>query len=104
MAEAVERAAGGRLTARLHGSTYVAMSAFQTKDNCLAVHLVNYAAPKAAGPLRLELGAAWNNRGSARLLTPEGGDHPLSVTTKGNVTMIDVPSLDVYGIVVVGRS
>jgi hypothetical protein len=100
--EAVQRASAGRLTARVHGSTYVAMSAFRIADNRLALHLVNYAAPKAVGPLRVELGDAWKNRSSARLLTPEGDERPLSVTTKGIVASIDVPSLDVYGIVVVG--
>jgi hypothetical protein len=102
VANAVQQASDGRLTARVHGSTYVAMSAFRTADDRLAVHLLNYEAPKAAGPLRVELGEAWKNRTSARLFTPEGGETLLSVNTKGTVASIDVPSLDVYGIVVVG--
>jgi hypothetical protein len=99
---AIERVAKRGLTARLYGSTYVAMSAFQTRDNRLAVHLVNYASPKAAGPLRLELGPAWNNRASARLLTPEGADQPLTLARQGNRANVEIPSLDAYGILVVG--
>jgi len=55
VAEAIERVAKRGLTARLYGSTYVAMSAFQTRDNRLAVHLVNYASP------RLPARFAWNS-------------------------------------------
>ena len=103
VADAIQQASAGRLTARLHGSTFVAMSAFRTADDCLALHLVNYAAPKGAGPLRVELGEGWTHRVSARLLTPEGGERPLSLMTKGAAASIAVPSIDVYGIVVVEK-
>jgi len=102
VAEAVDRVAEGRLTARLYGSTYVAMSAFQTKENQLAVHLLNYAAPKAAGPLRLELGRTWSTRTSARLMTPEGANPQLTLARQGDRTTVEIPSLDVYGILVIG--
>ncbi len=103
VADAIQRASAGRLTARLHGSDYVAMSVCETTDGRLALHLVNYAAPRATGPLRVALGDAWKNRSSARLLTPDGGERPLSLTTKGTVTSIDIPSIEVYGIVVVEK-
>jgi hypothetical protein len=101
VADAIQRAADGRLTARLQGSTYVAMSAFRTKEDGLAIHLVNYAAPKAAGPLRLELGEAAKNRRSARLFTPEGSERPMTVVRQGDRAVVEIPSLDVYGILVV---
>lgn len=102
VADAVERVANGRLTARLYGSTYVAMSAFQTRDNRLAVHLVNYASPKAAGPLRLELGRTWSTRTSPRLMTPEGANQQLTLARQGDRTTVEIPSLDAYGILVIG--
>lgn len=92
---AVTKAAQGRLTARLHGSTEVALSAFRTGDGRLAVHLVNYAAPKATGPLRLELGPAWRGR-KATLLTPETPQRSLAA---GDALV--VPPFAAYGIVVV---
>jgi hypothetical protein len=101
LAEAVEKAAGARWTARLRGSTSVAMSAFRTADNHLAVHLVNYAAPEASGPLRVELGQSWSDRQSARLATPEGEDRALPIVRNGRQASIEVPSLEAYGIVTV---
>jgi len=102
VAAAVEKMSDGRLTARLHGSTTVALSAFRTQDDRLAVHLVNYAAPKAAGPLRVELGRAWCDRRSARLLTPEGDDRQLAIVGNGRSASIALPALDVYGVVTIG--
>ncbi len=102
VAEAVQKVADGRLTARLHGSTTVALSAFVTRDERLALHLVNYAAPKAAGPLRVDLGRAWSDRSTARLLTAEGEDHSLAIVRKGQQASIEIPPLEVYGIVTVG--
>jgi len=101
VAEAVEKVSAGRLTARLHGSTTVALSAFRTQDDRLALHLVNYAAPKAAGPLRVALGDAWKNRRSARLITPEGGERPLDVVPQGDGANVTVPSLETYGILTI---
>lgn len=102
VAEAVEKVSDGRLTARLHGSTTVALSAFRTQDDRLALHLVNYAAPKAAGPLRVALGDAWKSRREARLITPEGGEQPLSVTGDKAGASIEISAIEAYGIVVVG--
>ena len=101
VAAAIQQAAGERLIARLSGSTWVAMSAFRTSDERLAVHLVNYAAPQAAGPLQVELGAVWTKRSSARWLTPGGTDRPAIITRREGHTRVEIPSLDIYGILVV---
>jgi hypothetical protein len=51
---------------------------------------------------RVELGDAWKNRGAARLLTPEGLDRQVSLVRESDHAVVEIPSLDLYGILVVG--
>ncbi|MGI6082466.1 MAG: beta-galactosidase [Limnochordia bacterium] len=93
--DAVAGAASGGLTVRLFGSTQVTVSAFELPSGDLAVHLVNYRAPRKAETLRLQVG-----RGSrAHFLTPEGFEATLQVKADGDERFIDVPAFAVYALI-----
>ena len=101
VAEAIEQAANGRLSAHQRSSTEVALSASLMNDGRLVVHLVNYAAPQQSPPLQVELGEAMKDRRAARLLTPAASELKLPLRRDGNRLLLEVPPLDAYGIVVV---
>jgi hypothetical protein len=101
VADAVERSAAKRPAVRLRGSTEVALSAYEADGDRLAVHLVNYAAPRATGPLEVHLTEPWANRRTARLLTPDAAAQSLVVRRDGSCATVIIPRVDVYGIVVV---
>jgi hypothetical protein len=98
----ITKAAAGRLSAHLvDADTTVALNACRDTDGRLVVHLVNYAAPRASRPLQIELGAAERNHRTARLLAPAAAERTLAVRHDRARLVVDVPPLDVYGIVVV---
>ena len=102
MADTVLEAADGRLSAHLlDPDTTVALSAYRGEANRLVVHLVNYAAPRPTHPLQVELGAAWRERRTARLLSPGVLERTLPLRRDGARSVVDVPPLEVYGILVV---
>jgi hypothetical protein len=102
LAATVERAAGGRMAAFLRGGdTKVTLNAARDRADRLIVHLVNYAAPKPTGALQVELGSDWRNRQTARLLSPGATEQTVPVRRDGSRVVVDVPPLEVYGIVVV---
>lgn len=98
VAAAVEKAHGGRLSVRLLGADTIALAAYESTDNRLAVHMVNYAAPVPAKGLRLALGERWRGAGRVRLLTAESPERTLSVA--GSV--VEIPPFPVYAVAVVG--
>ena len=100
-ADAVQKAGGNRLSARVRGSDTVALSAYQGENGRLIVHLVNYATPKATPSLAVELGKAWNKARTARLLDLDTGEKTLPVRATETGAAVEVPSLDVYGVLVV---
>lgn len=102
LADAVLQAADGRLSAHLlDPDTTVALNACRDDAGRLVVHLVNYAAPRPTRPLHVELGSGDRQRRVARLLTPEATERPLPVHRQGAGSVVDVPALAVYGILVI---
>jgi hypothetical protein len=101
VAEAISKAAGGRLSARVRGSSKVALSAYEGEDGRLLVHLVNYAAPQATPPLTVELGKAWRKARAVRLLDVDAGEKTLPIRTTETGAVVEVRSLGVHGILVV---
>jgi len=102
VAGAILKAADGRLSARLlDPDTTVTLSAYRGEAGRLVVHLVNYAAPRPTRPLQVQLGAAWRDRRAARLLSPGVPERTLSLRRDDNRCVVDVPPLDVYGILVI---
>ena len=97
-AAALEKALGGRASARLLGTDTVALAAYELDGDRLAVHLVNYAAPTPANGLRLSLGPRWEKAGQVRLLTPESPEKSLSIAG----AEVQIPPFPVYAVVVVG--
>jgi hypothetical protein len=85
----------------LPDASEVAMNARETNDGRLIVHLVNYAAPQPTRPLHVELGPGWGKAGSVRLRAPGLPERTLALRREGARAIIDVPPLDVYGILIV---
>jgi hypothetical protein len=98
LAAAVRQTLGTRFTARLEGSTTVAMSAYELPDRRLAVHLVNYATPEPSKPLRLVLGPQWAAATNVEMLTAEAPVAKLTV----DGSAIRVPPFAVYAVVILG--
>lgn len=101
LAEAAQRLAGPRLSVRLRGPTEVAISLFKKGDSGHAIHLVNYAAPRPSGEMRVELGGALAGMRQGRLLTPEGVDRALAITSGVDHSVVHVPAIGAYGVIVV---
>jgi hypothetical protein len=101
-ATAVEKAAGNRLSVRLRGDGKVTLSAWEREDNTLVVHLVNYATPKPAEGLRLELGPRWKKAKTARLLDLDGEKQDVPIEFDGSRGVINIPPLKTYTVVLAG--
>ncbi|HPA19484.1 MAG TPA: beta-galactosidase [Verrucomicrobiae bacterium] len=99
--QAIKGAAKGRLSVHLRDASEVAMNTRETNDGRLIVHLVNYAAPQPTRPLQVQLGTAWGKADSVRLRTPGSPERTLALRREGAQVVIDVPPLDVYGILIV---
>jgi len=98
LAAAVAQTAGQHMSARLEGSTTVALSAYELPGDRLAVHLVNYAAPEPSKPLRLTLGPKWKTARKIEMLTAEGSVQQL----KADKATVKVPAFAIYAVVIVG--
>lgn len=99
---AILKEAEARLSARiLDPDTRVSLSASQGNDGKLVVQLVNYAGSRSARNHRIAIGTTWGERGAARLLTPEKPERMLEVRRDGARYVIEVPPIDVYGVVLV---
>jgi hypothetical protein len=97
IATAVEEAAKERLTVRLFGSTEVTINAWELPSGELAMHLVNYAAPRKAANLRLHLA-----RGTtACMLTPDGLEESLEIERKEGFCSAELPPFSVYALIFV---
>ena len=102
MVAAIEKAAGDRLSVRLRGNGKVALSAWEGGDGTLVVHLVNYATPKPAEGLRLELGSRWKQAKTARLLDLDAAERKVPVEFDGSRGVLALPPLETYAVVVIG--
>ncbi|MFA5193817.1 MAG: alpha-amylase family protein [Verrucomicrobiia bacterium] len=102
IADTILKAADRRLSARLiDADTTVALSACRGEANRLVVHLVNYAAPRPTRHLQVEIGRPWSEHAKVRLLSPGVPERTLSLRRNGAHSIVDVPPLEVYGILVV---
>jgi len=102
VAGAILKAADGRLSAQiLDPDTTVALNTCRGETGRLVVHLLNYAAPRPTRPLQVELGAAWRDRRTARLLSPGVPERTVSLRRDGARSIVNVPPLEVYGILVI---
>lgn len=101
VAEKVEKAASDRVSSRLHGSDEVTLNAYRDEKGRMILHLVNYNSTKPAGNLKLEIGKAWIKSSHVRMLTPGAAEKNLAIRKDGNSGVIDLPELDVYGILIV---
>lgn len=101
LADAVDRLAGDRLSARLRGSDTMTLNASTLEGDRLAIHLVNYAGGSTADDLRIELGMQWRTARTARFLTPGGRGQDLPVRP-GSRPTVGVPPIAVYAVVLVG--
>lgn len=99
VAGTLARAAGDHLSARLRGADTVTLSAYESGNDRLVLHLVNYAS-EPAPPLSVELGGRWKSCRTARWLTPEGPEQEL-VVRKGPRPALEIPPLKIYGVLVV---
>ncbi len=96
--ETIARAAGDRLSARLHGADTVTLSACEAGNDQLVLHLVNYAGEPASS-LRVELGGHWKTCRTARWLTPEGPEQKRVIKASPRPAL-EIPPLKVYGVLV----
>ena len=99
LTDAIERAAGDRLSVRLRGADTVTLSAYELDGNRLAVHLVNYATDETPKGLSLELGGLWKACRTVRMLVPDGPERKLAIQRDPRLG-VDVPPFAVYGIVI----
>ncbi|MCX7825116.1 MAG: hypothetical protein N2689_06120, partial [Verrucomicrobiae bacterium] len=99
LADAIERAAGDRLSVRLRGADTVPLSACELSRKRLVVHLVNYAATETPKGVSLEFGGRWKACREARLLTPEGPELKLSLRQRLRPS-VEVPPFKTYGVVI----
>lgn len=96
-AEAIARAAGGRLSARLRGSDTVTLNAYELSDHRLALHLVNYAS-EPTKPLNLKLGGQWKVFRKARMQTPDGPEREIGVRSSPQ-SSLSIPLFKVYAVI-----
>jgi hypothetical protein len=102
VSDLIEKTAGTQLTAHLTGGqTNVTMNAYKNQQEQLIVHLVNYGAPGKTNSMQLKLGCPWNKNLSARLICPGTEDRILQMKPLGANTVVDIPPLEVYGIIIV---
>jgi hypothetical protein len=97
LADAVQRAGRDRFSVRLHDGDTVALSAYETGQGQLAVHLVNYAAPLPRQGLWLALGPRWKTASRATLLA---ADEPQQTLPIAHGTL-EIPPLPLYALVIV---
>jgi hypothetical protein len=101
VAATIRTAAADRLSAHLReADTTVTLNAGRDRAGRLVVHLVNYAAPKPTRPLQVELGTVAGRPSTVRLLTPGVAERTLTPRRDGVYTIVDVPPVEVYGILV----
>jgi len=99
-ADAVRRAADGRLSLWLQGNSLVALSAYDLEEGGWAAHLVNYATPQPAAGSVLGLGKSAAAARTVTLLRPDQQPASLPIESTAAGGQVKLPPLDVYAIVV----
>ncbi len=102
VSDLIDNTAGTHLTARLTGGqTKVTMNAYKNQQEELIVHLVNYGTPGETNSMQLKLGCSWNKNLRATLICPGTEDRILLPKPLDAFTVVDIPPLDVYGIIII---
>jgi hypothetical protein len=97
VAKAIARIGAKSFSARLEGTDTVALSAFELPHGALAVHLVNYAVPKAAAGARLLLGP--RRAGANRVRWLDADDTGQSLAPAGGA--VKLPPIRMYAVAVI---